>query len=137
VASERTEVRLDGKERDRVERWRRIARQAVQQSGAEGVPEIEPPRRIEALYGREEGRLRLVFHPTDRAENSLMEILAAAPRDLDVLIGPEGGFSPGELRRLQAAGFTAVSLGETVLRVETAAVAALSAVRALLREIQR
>jgi len=134
VVSERTEICLDGKERARGERWRRIAREAVQQSGAERLPEIAPPVGIEALYRPAEGRLRLVFHPAACDGKSLLAVLADAPRHVDVLVGPEGGLSAGEIRRLEEGGFIVISLGETVLRVETAVVAALSAVKTALRE---
>lgn len=54
----------------------------------------------------------------------------AVPRTLALLVGPEGGFSPGEVARAQAAGYRPVTLGPRVLRTETAALAALAALRA-------
>ncbi|HEX7475836.1 MAG TPA: RsmE family RNA methyltransferase, partial [Dehalococcoidales bacterium] len=55
------------------------------------------------------------------------EVVAGAkPSSILALIGPEGDFSPAEVKRAVAVGFIPVSLGETVLRVETAAIAVAS-----------
>jgi len=62
--------------------------------------------------------------------DAVLASLAAATA-LDVLVGPEGGFDAGELAAAKRAGLTAVSLGPRVLKAETAAVAALSALQAL------
>lgn len=74
------------------------------------------------------GPVRLIAEPT-----ASLPLLAAVPADaaaVVLLVGPEGGFAVDELERAAAAGFTAVSLGETVLRAETAGAAAVFAIRA-------
>ena len=72
--------------------------------------------------------------PDRLAAGSLHECLAKAPNRLSLLIGPEGGFSGGEVESLLGSGFTPVHLGDTVLRSETAALAALAAVKMILQE---
>jgi 16S rRNA (uracil1498-N3)-methyltransferase len=114
----------------KVERWRRIARSAAQQSGRVRVPEIAGVHDWDALlttfvrYGR-------VYVPWELAEPvPLREVFERDARDacsLLVVIGPEGGFSADEVALARAAGAHAISLGRRILRTETAALVVLSA----------
>ncbi len=116
-------------------RWQRIARQAVQQSGAV-APSIDPPLELrQYLDQRPPAALELVFHPGAvplqelpvwhlPLQRTLLEVRCA--------VGPEGGFSAAERELFQACGFRGVALQAAVLRVDTAAVAALAAVGQLL-----
>jgi 16S rRNA (uracil1498-N3)-methyltransferase len=133
--------RFDG-ERDvgnKLRRWRTIAREALQQSGAPEMPAIEEPRTLlDALEGVDgeaaAGQVRLVFHTQRREGRSLHECLAGGVRSVLLVIGPEGGLSDGELDVLVSRGFTPVTLGATVLRTETAAVFAVAAIQAIVQE---
>ena len=114
-------------------RWERIARSASQQSGRWPLPAIETPRRLpEMLQAVPAADARLVFHPPAPGD-----VDVALPETLDpavpawLLLGPEGGFSATELDRIDGAGFRRCALGATVLRAETAVVAAIMAVRLL------
>ena len=137
LESEFTELRLEGKVIRKTERWRRIAREALQQSGASKMPFIAEPGSIDDLAQVEGNRLRLVFHSGDSPAVTLAEALESAPENIEIVIGPEGGLSPGEIDRLLEKGSSVISLGETILRVDTAAVAALAAVKNVLREKRR
>jgi 16S rRNA (uracil1498-N3)-methyltransferase len=120
VACERSVVRLDADRADkRRERWARVVAEAARQCGRADTPEIEGPFGIDAaLEAVAVAPTRLVLHPEGGAP------LADAPLDapVAVFIGPEGGFAPGELAKMAAAGVRRVSLGGLVLRTETAAV---------------
>ena len=112
-------------------RWERIARSAGQQSGRWPLPAIEAPRRLpEMLQAVPAAAARLVFHPPAPGD-----VDVALPETFDpavpawLLLGPEGGFSATELDRIDGAGFCRCALGGTVLRAETAVVAAIMAVR--------
>jgi 16S rRNA (uracil1498-N3)-methyltransferase len=72
--------------------------------------------------------LRIMFAPD---ADATLHTLARPETGMEILAGPEGGFSPDEYRAAMATGFTPVRLGPRVLRTETAAVAALSAMQAL------
>jgi 16S rRNA (uracil1498-N3)-methyltransferase len=136
LLSERT-VALPEDSAGRLARWRRIAREALQQSGNARLTDIQEPMpvsRIEKLDRESEGGL--FFHQEKIGEGSLHRALRVmeGARRISLLIGPEGGLSPAETRRLQDAGFTPVFFGDAVLRTETAAIYAIAAVNTLLRE---
>ncbi len=133
--SERTVKRFAAKDgiEKKIARWVRIAKEALQQSGARIKPVIEKPCSLDALEEREKG-CDLFFTPQKSADTNLHQLLAESPRIVNLLIGPEGGFSEIEIAYILGLGFSAVSLGETVLRVETAALYAAAAVKILLLE---
>jgi 16S rRNA (uracil1498-N3)-methyltransferase len=107
------------------ERWNRLAAESARQSGRSGVMRIEKlmelPRLIEQVRPEETGLWHLSL---EENSVSIFEMLPALPADLIAFVGPEGGWSPEESDAFGAAGSRAVRLTRTVLRVETAAVAA-------------
>jgi len=120
----------------RVERWRRIAREATQQSGGSRVPLVAEPVPLDEALERqaEEGELRLVFHQERLAAGSLHAALASGPRRVTLLLGPEGGLAEGEVALAQARGFLPITIGRRVWRTETAALFAAAVVQCLLEE---
>lgn len=123
LTTERT-ISSAGNERwsRRIERYRRIAREAAEQCGGVRVPEVREPRQLAEFLARDEAdRQRLILDP--EAERPLISFLPPCPPAITVMIGPEGGFSPEEVRLAAAAGAVPVSLGRRVLRAETAALA--------------
>ncbi len=134
VLSEHSEVRPDEKDA-RVPRLRKIAREALQQSGAPRLPEIEGPRSLVSVAeSAGEWDTALFFHEQPRGGATLHQLLAGTPRSVAILIGPEGGVSADEAALLEGAGFRPAYLGGSVLRVETAALYALGAVKTILQE---
>jgi 16S rRNA (uracil1498-N3)-methyltransferase len=194
VIARRTEKHLAIAAEKRVERWRRIAREASEQSRRISPPEIRDPMRLkdvlakihdgvsgasavpnedvdeslsdlaqhaespenqpprgesESSPGRKpwvsaqiesspvgtaqgsNDNLRIVLAETER-EASLAEILRShrTPASLTLAIGPEGGWAEDELQSFASSQWIAASLGETILRAETAAIAALAIARA-------
>jgi 16S rRNA (uracil1498-N3)-methyltransferase len=114
----------------KVERWRRIARSAAQQSGRTRIPEVAGVLDWDALLGTFPSYDR-VYVPWELSEPApLRDVLE---HDLDgvtsvlIVIGPEGGFAHDEVARACAAGATAVSIGRRILRTETAALVVVSA----------
>ena len=114
----------------KVERWRRIAKSAAQQSGRVRVPEVADVVDWDALLATF-AQYDRVYVPWELAEPSplrdVFERELGDVRNVLVVIGPEGGFSAGEVERAQHAGATAISLGRRILRTETAALVVLSA----------
>lgn len=137
VASERTQVHLDEDRTDRkVGKWQTAALEAAKQCGNPWLPEIDPVRSLaEVLPLAAAFDLALIasLHSGARGLKSILVDHAARhggkpPHRILWLIGPEGDFSPSEVEQAIAAGFCPVTLGPLVLRCETAAVYALSAV---------
>jgi 16S rRNA (uracil1498-N3)-methyltransferase len=125
VCTERTVVRLSGERAQRRhERFVDIARDAARQSLRATVPEIRDIVDLDlALRRVAEVPTKLILWPREQ-ERSLGQVVAAGlPQAVCALIGPEGGFTPGEVERAVAAGFEPVGLGPQVLRAETAALA--------------
>jgi 16S rRNA (uracil1498-N3)-methyltransferase len=112
--------------------------EAAEQCGLLSVPTIDPPRPLVAIidgWDAEEASRRIVFCDEQlAADPDPLSILSGLePSPLAVLIGPEGGFSDGERRLLRSRPFvTALPLGPRILRADTAAVAALALVQAML-----
>lgn len=125
--AERSVVKLSAERgAARTERFRRIAQEAARQCGRADVPLIDEPRTLAALL--ETDRLCLLLDPP--AALRLSAAARGVPRLL-LAVGPEGGFSPGELELAQRAGAAAVGLGPLVLRTETAGLAALAVLQHL------
>jgi len=99
----------------RLERLRTIAREAAEQSERGVVPEVEAPIRFADAV--ESGSVLLY-------ERHAGQGLGSLPPPSEVLIGPEGGFSPAEVETAARAGMTLAGLGPRILRSETVAVAA-------------
>lgn len=126
--TERTVPRWDSSRvESRLDRLTRIASEASAQSERGDVPIIHPPEACQAWLDRVPRQaLGIIFGA--RADSRL-DALAEVPEQVWCAIGPEGGFTVGELEAFQDAGFAVVSLGDLVLRVETAVPAAMALVR--------
>ncbi|MDR2499674.1 MAG: 16S rRNA (uracil(1498)-N(3))-methyltransferase [Treponema sp.] len=126
---------------ERLERWRRIIREARQQSGSPASTEIAPPRGLpdllaywEGLKARQRRALGLLLHQAPLAQGAFHGYLSGYPELIAALVGPEGGFSPREVACFTAAGFKTVTMGNTILRTETAALYAVASIRIILLE---
>lgn len=117
----------------RVERWRRISIEALQQCGRREPPAILPEVDLRDLPP-EEGAASVFFHEDPAGAEPLHRLLEGPVERVRVLIGPEGGLDPQEVRLLAAAGWRRAWLGPSVLRVETAAAVAVGAVSLLYLE---
>jgi 16S rRNA (uracil1498-N3)-methyltransferase len=120
--------------RVKADRWRRIAREAFQQSGANQVPQVHEPQSLSAVLTavRDEigsAGLGLYCHETALAQATLHEYLGNQPSHLVLVIGPEGGLAPEEIRQLDTAGYRPLFLGPGILRTETVALFAIAAIR--------
>lgn len=109
----------------RLQRWERILREAARQCRRPCLPTIAPPVTLASALAACREELRLFLW--EEESRPIAGVLAAArPASAAVLVGPEGGFSPAEAAMAEAAGFVAVSLGQRILRSETAGFAVAS-----------
>lgn len=124
VIAARSESHLASAALKRVERWKRIAQAASEQSRRVSTPEISQPIMVKELIGSFSD-CRIVL---SEIENEVM-LKDAIPPDtssLTLAFGPEGGWKQEELDAFFSAGWTAASMGPTILRAETAAIAAVA-----------
>jgi 16S rRNA (uracil1498-N3)-methyltransferase len=130
VIARRTEKHLALAADKRVDRWRRVAREASEQARRVAPPEIADPVKFSAAL-EVASDLRIVLAETEREAqlSSILRERSAVP-SLALAIGPEGGWTPDELHLFGAAGWIAASLGETILRAETAAIVGLAIAQA-------
>jgi 16S rRNA (uracil1498-N3)-methyltransferase len=124
VITERTVVKLDERQSARkVDHWRGIVIAACEQSGRNRVPDVTAPCAFhEVLRSDERAGRKLLLSPVGRLNARDLALSGAAT----LLVGPEGGLSPGEQELALGAGFEQVRMGPRVLRTETAAIAALT-----------
>jgi 16S rRNA (uracil1498-N3)-methyltransferase len=124
VIAQRTDVHLAAATIKRTERWRRIARQAAEQSRRAVPPEIAAPVELPEALGLP-GDVRIVLAESEE-KALLRDVLEWLPQEAEIVlaVGPEGGWTVDELQSFHQAGWTSASLGRTVLRAETAAIAA-------------
>jgi 16S rRNA (uracil1498-N3)-methyltransferase len=126
VIARRTEAHLASAAAKRVERWRRIALQAAEQSRRPTPPEIAAPVKLSDAVSLT-ASLRVVLSESER-RLQLRDALESQPTETEgdaiLAVGPEGGWTLDELQQFQQAGWISASLGTTILRAETAAIAA-------------
>ena len=124
VIARRTEAHLGSAAGKRAERWRRIAQQASEQSRRASIPQVCEPASLKNVLG-EQADHRIVLSEAEK-EISLRDALDQYRSNESVLlaIGPEGGWTGDELSLFAQNQWISASLGETILRAETAAIAA-------------
>jgi 16S rRNA (uracil1498-N3)-methyltransferase len=129
LIARRTEAHLGAAASKRVERWRRLALQAAEQSRRASSPELSEPLKLKDAVALT-GTMRIVLSETE-SEVSLKEALGSHSSDggMVLALGPEGGWTNDELKLFQDAGWISASLGNTTLRAETAAIAAMAVVQ--------
>jgi 16S rRNA (uracil1498-N3)-methyltransferase len=133
VIARRTDAHLGSAAQKRVERWRKIGREAAQQSRRTTEPQIREPLELKsALQQVPIDRLRLVLSENEKDVTLRAALNAAQSHEqLQLAIGPEGGWTDDELYLFATSDWQAVSLGLTILRAETAAIAAVAIARAM------
>lgn len=122
VISERTVVRLQpDRARKRVARWRRIAEEASKQCGRSSLPVIADITSFEkAVLSSTPSTLRLIPYELESERSLKSELERSHSADVVLCIGPEGGFSHDEVSLAESHGFIPVTLGNRILRTETA-----------------
>lgn len=133
LVARRTDAHLASASAKRVERWRRIAVQAAEQSRRIAPPELSDPMKLHQAL-RVPGKLRIVLSETE--EQTRLRDLFEGSDDTDaaLAIGPEGGWTEDELELFQKEHWISASLGSTILRAETAAIAATALAISLLND---
>ena len=128
VTCERSVVRLSGDRAARREaHWQRVAIAACEQCGRTRVPEVRPTLAFSNWLAAPAEAPRWML----ATDGPAIATRDAAPSPLELVVGPEGGFSERERQLLELSACEPVSIGPRVLRTETASLAALAAIHAL------
>ena len=120
--------KLDGERLEkRLVRWERIVREAARQSGRSSVPKLGFVDGVAELLVEGEHSLKILLWEGE-TQRSLKSVLSSScrPETVAVIIGPEGGLTVEEAAKAVAAGYLPVTLGERILRTETAGLAVLA-----------
>jgi len=119
--TERCNVKLDGKRLEKkLIHWNKIIISACEQSGRAVIPKLNDPTQITKLTAMENPSIYL--EPT--AKQGFSDLIAEG--SVNLLIGPEGGFSEKDLEQLNHCGAKGVRIGPRILRTETAGLCAIS-----------
>ena len=134
--TERCTVNLKGERLDkRIKHWQGTVRSACEQSGRNTIPQIEPAQHFDDfIQSKEQSEHNCVL--LDPESTHSLTSITTSPTTLSLLVGPEGGFSSRERELAYTNGYQGVQLGPRILRTETAAIAAISAIQVLWGDLQ-
>jgi 16S rRNA (uracil1498-N3)-methyltransferase len=124
MIARRTDAHLAAASAKRVERWRRLALQAAEQSRRTVPPEVAVPLKLKDAVDLP-GAARILLAEAEQ-QVLLRDVLDSHLDQGEILlaIGPEGGWADDEVQLFKSASWISASLGSTILRAETAAIAA-------------
>ena len=130
LLSERTVVQADdGEALRKREKWQRVAIEAAKQCGQNWLPEVAKPVTPKEFFQNSRGFDLMLIASLQSDSRHLKQVLAAqsaAPKQVLILVGPEGDFTPAEMSLAKTHGCAPISLGPIILRTETAAIYCLS-----------
>ena len=121
IVAHRTDSHLATAAVKRRDRWQRLALQASEQSRRAGPPEIAAPARLKEFIGVAGSRIVLA---ESESNTRLRDALTPRPSSVILAIGPEGGWTTDEIQQFLDSGWISASLGNSILRAETAAIVA-------------
>lgn len=128
--AERSLIKLDDKQSKKIERWKNIIKEAAEQSKRNQIPIIEKPISLSDLVNLKDYDMKFLCTTNETSQN-IKKVLSNLSESVRILfvIGPEGGFTEKEERTLLENEFLSLSLGNSVLRTETASTFIMSVIR--------
>lgn len=120
MVTQRTE-RTSMSKRERLEK---ILKEAAEQSERGKIPELEEAQKFHEVLAKADGKQKILLH--GRGNHPLLSKINTQQTSVDILVGPEGGFTEQEIEDAGKNGFTIGSLGKRILRTETAGIVAAS-----------
>lgn len=134
VETEYSQIRLKDFKNEKPERWQRIIKEAMQQSGTSIHTTVETMIKVEDIPPVSPDETGLFFHQCPMEKKSIHQHLDGHFKKVFLFVGPEGGLSKKDIEILETKGFKPVYLGENILRAETAALYVTAIVKNLLLE---
>lgn len=127
--SKRSNIKLQGTRAEKkISHWQQVIISACEQSGRSSIPKIFLPKKIEECLNKNNEKignhLKLILSPQEK--NTLQSINNPSIKNIDIMIGPEGGFTEKELNEALKLDFIPINLGPRILRTETAPLTILS-----------
>ncbi len=133
IKTRRCTVKLDEtRSKKRINHWQKIIISACEQCGRNQIPAIESITTYEQWLAQQHNALNLILDP--KAHTTITQLKKTSTA-INLMIGPEGGFDRKELTLAQIHQYTGIHLGPRILRTETAAITALSALQTLWGDI--
>lgn len=122
IVTKRTVVKLDKKKEDsKIMRWNAITQEASKQAKRDQVPKVMRVQTLDDMVDFLKDQDHILVAYEDEDTISIKEVLSKIEGDdINILIGPEGGFEEDEIQSLREIGAEIVSLGSRILRTETA-----------------
>ena len=106
-----------------LKRAEKIIKEATEQSWQYFLPQILPPKNLEEVLDlSKENDINFLLHPSGK---KIKEINSIKSNKIGIFVGPEGDFTPKEIEKMEKLGFQKISLGENILKSETAAIVSL------------
>ncbi len=121
LVTERTVPDIHDKSDSRTQRWNRIAREASKQCMKKRITVVDAPCALEDFLATGRDGITMIAHPGGGISLRELRGRSGPAGAVCVLVGPEGGFAPAEVRMAEKRGWTPVAFGVTTLRAETAA----------------
>ena len=125
VVSERSEVRNTNK----ISRWQKIADESIKQCGRTKSPAVNIEIRFKEIFDLPKSDLDLIFYENEKSIKMKNLKDNKNINSVSILIGPEGGFSEGEVKMAKSNDFKSIGLGPRILRSETAGIAAITLIQ--------
>ena len=119
------------KETRKVKRWHTIAEEAAEQCGRAVVPLVRDPQKLDEILDGEKVNGLLFWEGGGKSLSEAMGVIDSR-RTAHIFVGPEGGFTPSEVRKAEGHGIVRTTLGKRILRAETAAIAAIVLISAMI-----
>lgn len=142
VETGRSVIHLDGEKAEKkIDRWQKIAQEASQQSKRVTIPKIGPYltwKQFLPHVTQQDSEITIILwedEQTHRLKEVLQEVDWEKTKRINLVVGPEGGMSEGEVAQLREVGGVTASLGKRILRTETAGLAAVSMIEYELDEV--
>ena len=139
VESEFAIAKMEAKQqKEKTERWEKICREALQQSGSSVLTNIDQHiafMQLDRFCKKTE--TSIFFHQSPIENKSLHKYLFSITGKINIIVGPEGGFSDKEVRYMTENGFLPAYLGKNILRAETAAIYGIAAIKTILLEKEK
>lgn len=125
IVTKRTISNIKGKEEKKLLRWQKVAEEACKQSKADFISCVNFPTKLSEIEKFvNEKDLSIVFYEDEKTTKLKQALNSKDFKDINIVIGPEGGFEESEIEYLKSLGFVSVSLGKKILKADTASVVA-------------